>query len=371
MNNVLKIISTADLHMNVLDPEYMYNKLMEEFVMRIQRIDFDVLTICGDIFDSKTMSNHPVISYTLLLMDNIIRVCKEKNATLLLISGTESHDNGQLSLFYHYLQDPTIDIRIVEDIRFEQIKGMRCLCIPEKYGIKEEVYRSFLFDSGLYDMVFMHGTIKGSVFGADVETINSTHAPVFSLKHFANCMGLIISGHIHTPGCYEQYMYYTGSPLRFRFGEEQTKGFLITLFNPYERRHYTELVPIDSYIFNTISINHLITEDPKKIIEYIKQVKQERGIDYIRVQFSNPGENMNIVYNYFRNNSYVKFDEKNKAEKNQQTIDSAVADRLNEYSYILDNNISDYDKFTMYINQNEGYEFITTEELISLLEEDL
>ena len=42
---------------------------------------------------------------------------------------------------------------------------------------------------------------------------------------------------------------------------------------------------------------------------------------------------------------------------------------MNEYSYILDDNLTGYEKFTRYINQNEGYEFITVDELISILEE--
>ena len=42
-----------------------------------------------------------------------------------------------------------------------------------------------------------------------------------------------------------------------------------------------------------------------------------------------------------------------------------------QYSYILDNEISDYDKFVMYVNQNEGYDFISSDELIKLLEGDL
>ena len=58
-----------------------------------------------------------------------------------------------------------LDLRIVENIRFEYIKGMKILCIPELYGLDEDIYRQFLFFSGLYDMCFMHGTIKGAIYG--------------------------------------------------------------------------------------------------------------------------------------------------------------------------------------------------------------
>ena len=370
MKDVLKVVSIADIHFGALDPKYMYEKLREQFIQKIYNLDFDIVALCGDLFDSKFMSNNPIISYALLFMDELINLCSSKGATLLLLAGTESHDNGQLSLFYHYLQDPKIDIRIVEDIRFETIKGMRVLCIPEKYGLPEEEYKKYLFESRGYDMCFLHGTIKGSFKGSEIATLKSNHAPVFSINSFSNCAGPIICGHYHIAGCYEEYMYYNGSPLRYKFGEEQEKGFLVTLYNTSTRRHYTELIPIESYIYKTINIDHLLKEDPKKIIEYIKHEKEINKIDYIRVQFNNSNENMNIVRNYFRNNGTVKLQEMDKKEKQSEIIDAAVLEKYNQYSYILDPEIDDYTKITMYINQNEGYDFISVDELINLLEED-
>ena len=365
----LKIVSIADIHAGAMDPAFMYNTLKEQFVDKIVTIDFDILAICGDIFDSKFMSNNPIIMYTLQLMDDLVNLCASKNATLIIISGTQSHDNGQLILFYKYLSDPRIDFRIVEDIRFEYIKGLKVLCLPEKYGVPIETYNKVLFESGAYDLVLMHGTIKGSIYGADMEKLDSTHSAVFSLRSFKNCGGLVLAGHVHKPGCFEEYMYYNGCPIRYKFGEEETKGFLVTLYNPYSRMHYTELIPIDSYIYKTIDIDHLINSDPKDIINHIKNIKEEQGIDFIRIKFTDSTDNMEVVKNYFRNNGTVKFQETGKKEKQTQAVDEVVLERMNEYSYILDDNLTGYEKFTRYINQNEGYEFITVDELISILEE--
>lgn len=369
MNNPLTIITIADIHFGALDPKYTYEKLRDQFIKPLYSLNFDILAICGDLFDAKFMSNNPIISYTLIFVDEVINLCRQKGATFILLSGTESHDNNQLSLFYHYLQDPSIDIRIIEDIRFEMVKGMRILCIPEKYGLPEQEYNKVLFESGGYDLCFLHGTLKNSFKGTEVATLSSNHAPVFGINSFINCAGPILCGHYHIAGCYEEYMYYNGSPLRFAFGQEQPKGFMVTLYDPNSRRHYTQLVEIDSYIYNTINIDHLMSEDPKKIIEYIKHEKEVNNIDFIRVQFNNPGENMNVVRSYFRNIGNVKLQEMDKKEKQSRQIDQAVLERFNEYNYILDDNIGDYDKFCMYVNQNEGYDFITSDELISLLEE--
>lgn len=368
--STLTIVSIADIHFGVLDPKYMYETLTEQFTKRLYGINFDILAVCGDIFDSKFMSNNPIVSYALLFINDLVNLCANKNASLVLLAGTMSHDNGQLSLFYHHMQNKMADVRIVEDIKFENIKGARVLCIPEKYGLPEEEYKKVLFESGGYDLCLLHGTLKNSFKGSEIATLSSNHAPVFGLESFINCGGPILCGHYHIAGCYQEYMYYNGSPLRFRFGEEQTKGFMITLYNTITRQHCTNLVPIDSYIYTTINIDHIINDDPKKIIDYIKYQKEVNNIDFIRVQFNNAGENMNVVRSYFHNTNNVKLQELNKKQKQSEEIDNAVLQRYNEYSYVLDNALDEYTKFCMYVNQNEGYDFISSEELISLLEGD-
>ena len=369
MNTIKTIISIADIHFGVMDPKFMYETLIRDFTNRIKSLNFDILAICGDLFDSKMMSNNPSISYAIRFIDDLASICSYNNATLVLLEGTQSHDNGQLSLFYNYLNNPSVDVRIVERIKFEDIQGLRVLCIPEKYGISEIDYNNFLFNSGGYDMCFLHGTFRGSFKGSEVATLNTNHAPIFSINNFINCAGPILMGHYHTPGCYEEYAYYNGSALRFRFGEEHPKGFLVTVYDQYTRMHYTELIQINSHKYITIDINDILNKDPKDIIDYIKTEKEVNNIDYIRIQYTQSNDNINIVKNYFRSNSNIKFMETDKKDREIYKIDQEVLETNEQYSYITDTNIGDYDKFVMYMNQNEGYNFITTEELISILED--
>ena len=368
MENIYKIISISDIHFGAVDALYMYTELQRQFLERLNQINFDIVAICGDLFDAKFMSNNPIISYAISFIDALVNLCASRNATLIIIDGTQSHDNGQLSLFYHYMSYPTVDVRIVEKIQFENVKGLRILCIPERYGIPEEEYNHFLFESGGYDICLLHGTYKGSFKGSELATLKSNHAPVFSMPAFINCAGPILMGHYHKNMCFDSYAYYNGSTFRFAFGEEEEKGFLITLYNKYTREHYTELIPVKSHKYVTININDLLNDDPKKIIEFIKNYKEINNIDYIRVQFNNANENMNIVRNYFRNNSTVVLQELDKKSKQLEQIDQSVLEQNAQYSYILDTEIDDYTKFCMYINQNEGKCFITVEELTTLLE---
>lgn len=356
----LTMIHTADLHFGCMDSLTEYNILKEQLIDKVEPIHFDILAINGDLYDRKYMSNSDPIKYATLFVADLVKLCKKKNATLVIIAGTKEHDAGQLVLFYHYLKDPEIDIRIVETIQFEYIKGAKILCIPELYGVDEDVYQLYLKRSGLYDMCFMHGTIKGSVYG---DTVGQSR--LFTIEDFINCRGPIISGHVHTGGCFNGYFYYTGSPLRWKYGEEETKGFLVVLYNLDSREHYVHLEEIKSFRYDTINLDELISSNPDDIIRYINQLQSE-GIDNIRIEFTKeiPTDNLNILRNYYRTNGHIKFKIGDK-KKNllKDSLSKSDSDIYDEFSFIFDNSLDAYDKTAKFIMKNEPDFFITGEEI--------
>ena len=121
-------------------------------------------------------------------------------------------------------------------------------------------------------------------------------------------------------------------------------------------------------MYDTIFLDDLISSDPKDIIDYINNRRETEGIDFIKVKVRVPvnGSDKTIINNYYRNNptTFVEFmdiseiEEKKKEEQIKQD---------EEYSYLLDSSISDMDRFVMYINNSEGYEFITVDKLSELL----
>lgn len=357
----------ADIHFGALDPKVQYQILREQFINKIYKLPkLDIVSINGDLFHHKNLASSDVVMYSSLFVDELVQLCKEKNSTLLILSGTYSHDAGQLKLFYKYLKDPTIDIRIIENTQFQIVKSKRILCLPEEYGKGENYYNNFLYMSGIYDSVYMHGTIKGSIIGANKEDLDTQKAPVFDLKNFINCRGPIISGHVHVPGCFQKYMYYCGSPIRWCYGEEQEKGFIILTHDLDNGYHYVHFEPIKSFRYDTINMDNILNKDPKDIINHIKEI-QAKGIDNIRVEFTlNQQDKLNIIKNYFRNNSHIKIFE-NFEEDINTSIDEEVLNKYDKYNYILDPNIDEYEKLCRYINQNEGHVFITCDELKSLI----
>lgn len=359
------IVSTADLHFGSIDPKVTYQILKEQFIDKIRLLPkLDIIVIAGDIWERKYMANSDPIVYATLFMGEVMQVSKEKNASVIVVMGTREHDADQLRLFYHYRNNPEYDIHIVENLQFVYTKGMQILCIPELYGVPEEQYDLFLNHS-FYDMCIMHGTIKGSVYGDNVK-----ESRLFTIDDFKYCVGPIISGHIHTGGCFDRDFYYTGTPIRYKFGEENTKGFLILLYDLDSRRYHMHLEPIESFRYDTVSIDDLLLSDPKEVIDYINNLKEKENIDYLRIQIS-PSysqEHTEILKTYFRNRQDVKF-KIEKSKKLEQEIVSKESELYEQYSYIFDPNMSEYEILARYINDKEGYVIVEADMIKKLIEE--
>lgn len=346
----LVVANIADIHMGALDPKTQYTILKEQFIDEINKLPIlDVIGLLGDFFDRRGMSDSDATMYGSMLMSDIRTIAIEKGATVIIIMGTKQHDADQLRLFYHYLSDPEFDIRIVETIQFEYVKGAKILCVPELYNLEEETYDKFLKYSGGYDMCFMHGTIEGAIYGN-----NAGLSRLFTLDDFKNCLGPIFAGHVHVPGCFGKDMYYCGSPLRWKYGEEQTKGFMVCLYDMDTRRYFTKLVPIYSFRYDTVNIDEIISQDPKDVIEYINRLKEEEGIDYLRLTFAReiPTENMDIIREYYRNNGKIKF--KINAKKSIEESNPMNGTEYDKYGYLFDQSLDEYDRLSIYIQEKEG-----------------
>lgn len=360
----------SDIHFGVMDPKIQYDFLKTQFVDKIRGINLDCISIDGDLFDRLTMSNTDTILYASLFVKDLIDICRENQArgvhtVLVLIAGTRNHDAGQLRLFYQYLTDPSVDIRIVEDISFENINGCNVLCIPELYNISDQTYWKYLYEHGEYDMVFGHGTIQGAVYdnGQNV-------AKIFEPNDFAFCRGPVIFGHVHPGGSFHGFCYYNGSPLRWCFGEEEIKGFQLVVYNMDTAQYYIHKEPITSYRYDTISIDDLMANDPNTIIQYIDNLKQSQGIDFIRIKcISNASieDKINILKSYYAQDKTVKIQTIKDSNLDKTKLDEKEQDLYNQYSYFFNKSMSPYEIFVQYVNQSQSDIVITVDQLMSIL----
>ena len=365
IRDTVVILATADLHFTAFDPEQQYQLLLDQQLAYARSLpQLDIFSINGDIFDHKVTTTSKGALYAMMYMNEVVRICKEKNATLLLIHGTYSHDASQLNLFMEYVNDPDIDIRIVNNIQFEAIKGLRCLCIPELNGVDDVVYQEALYTE-VYDICFMHGTIKGA------SMMGGSNARLFTIEDFRLCRGLILAGHVHTSGCHYKHFYYSGSPYRWQFGEEEPKGFLMALYDPNSGYNLVEFQEIKCPTYVTIHLDALLEADPYEIVQEITIMKESNRIDFIRVIFDNKilNSSQTILNNYYRNNNNVKL----VYAEDKQMIETE-AEKNNPisqlHSYLLDKNTTPQEKFVQYVNESEGCAFITLDDLLRILKEE-
>ena len=359
-------IHTADIHFGAMDPKVQYDILMEQLVNKVATIHFDIFYINGDLFHHKFMGNSDVIFYASLFIDNVVNLCRSKGASLIILHGTASHDAGQLKLFYHYLANNN-DIFIIDHAQFIITKGKRILCLPEEYNKGAFYYRQFLWYSGYYDSVCMHGNLKGAIYGCDAEDLGSNKNPTFDINSFEYCMGPIIAGHVHIGGCYQEHMYYSGSPLRWQFGEEQAKGFLIVIHNLQTHQYTVSMEEIKSFRYDTINLDEMIDCDPKEIINYLAKLKRE-GIDFVKVRFTkyNPST-ITALKSYYKLNTEVTIDASDVEFEKTIQENQKEDEKYSKYSYLTEPNLSPTEILVRYINDQKGCEFITTDELIKIL----
>ena len=366
-NHVLEV-HIADIHFGCVDPATEYNILKEQFLDPISKLDFDILSIDGDIFDRKFMANSDAVYYAIEFVKRCKELCEMKFATLIIIAGTESHDCGQIRIF-NEPDDASVDIRIVENAQFVYAQGLRILCLPEEYNKGKDYYENLLYDSGMYDTAFVHGTMVGSVFGANREDLDSKKYPVFSLQNFTNCKGPIICGHVHKAMCLNGYMYYCSNPVRYKFGEEEEKGFLIVLHDKVMSKHVTNFIPIKSFRYDTIDINTLQYNDPNNIIQYLNELLAN-GIDNIRIDFSNLNNEVcqKVIEEYYANYKNVSIKRYINKDPQVNTTEE-IKNKYSDLDFLLDPAMDPLSKFVSFINHNKGEEFITVQKLKSILSE--
>lgn len=361
------IISIADIHFGKIDPKVQYEILEEQFLQRIEQLPLvDLIVVAGDLYDRKFMADSNPITYATLFVGRLMEISRTKNASVILLAGTKSHDADQLNVFYHYQNNPFYKAYVIETLNILHIEGMSILCIPELYGVDEKIYESYLYRD-YYDMAIMHGTIKGAVYGDNVK-----ESRLFTINDFQYCCGPIVSGHVHTGGCFDSDFYYTGSPIRTSFGEENAKGFLITLYNLDTRKYYMHLETIQSFRYDTINIDDILLSDPQGVIEYINNLKKNNGIDYLRICIGSdyPSEKMELLNQYFRNKQDIKLKvERDKVHDRAMKIQESEIQ--NKYDYVFDKTLTEYEILAKYINDQEGYEFIDGETLKKIVLEDL
>ena len=96
------------------------------------------------------------------------------------------------------------------------------------------------------------------------------------------------------------------------------------------KKYFEDKLPDSIGDTTIIYLDELISEDPKKIIDYINTKQATEGIDYIKVKVrvDVPGYNKTIINNYYRNNShtFVEFLDQSEIKKLKDEVKEEVTE---------------------------------------------
>lgn len=358
-----KGVMIADIHFGALPVERLYNEL-EIFLDFIEKKSLDFIVILGDWFDKKINLNSKDAKYSTVFFERICQICIDNDIKLRIIQGTESHDNSQLEVLEILAKNKPVDFKVFYEVEEEELfPDFNVLYVPEEYiNSIDEKYGKYM--NKKYDMIFGHGMIQEVKFAALIQSSETTmkKAPIFKSKMLCDmCYGPIFFGHIHTKDIFNDRLYYVGSYSRWKFGEEEDKGFYYVKYENDTKEFEAKFIVNNKAMkYDTIEIYEkesgfykLNTENQ---IKYIQNLIQSFEYDFLRLQFYIPQgyENENLLINMvnesFGKYKNLKLDFKvNSKIKSKREVEEKINLLLDKYGFIFDNKLDTYTKINKFI----------------------
>lgn len=351
-----KFIVLADIHWGALDSHIMYNnlQLVLEFI-REMKDSLDFVVIAGDYFDYRLQLNSKTALTAVQWFDELITVCKESNVKKVrMFKGTREHDNDQLEIFRpRYVLDDGY-FKIFNTTNSEELlPGLKCVYCPDENMNLTEYHQTYYSKFIPYPNIgFFHGNFDTILPEIEYNRIqeHNLSTMIYEYEKFSNLIkGPLISGHWHVKNEYES-LYYVGSYDRWKFNEEEDKGFIYgeidtdtnkyfihRVSNPLARQYKTLIVDSDNYStpeqFASLAsiINDYLKSDPdiKLRVSYLLSDSSEEAL-----------MNYNVFQKQYTTCKQVKIElkdlvkrEAKKAKKKQVEIEAS------KYQYIFDSDL--------------------------------
>lgn len=367
------IVALADIHWGAMDPNEMYNNLQLVLDFIALRKDIDMVVICGDYFDYRlTLNSKPALK-ALRWFDELYAVCKNSGVKALrAVKGTKEHDNDQWEAirpkdsgtmagdFFRKFYECTVE---------ETLPGLKCIyCPDETINIKkyEELYLDRMMS--LPDIGFFHGNFDTLLPQLVID--QNREADIPSIIYFRDTWARLINGpmiaghwHIFTD---QDPLIYVGSYDRWKFGEEEDKGFLFVQYDTDDHSYYWQQIlnPFARH-YSQLTIDNSLCKSPNDFAELRDSIIRLREVDpnmKIKVKFQISVDDPESIENFetFRNSIsafQVKCDIKNLLRKERQKKQrEATVEDSKRYQYILDHPLEVRKNIREYILREEGIE---------------
>ena len=364
-------IVIADIHVGAFNLDKLHNEYLNILIHNIEKMEsLDFLVIAGDFFDHKFYLNDKETTMAYIMLKELILACKEKNAVVRIVYGTESHECNQydiLSLLKIYDK-----IEIIKTVKDEELlPGLNVLYLPEEYIVdKDEYYHDYFSNYQKYDYVFGHGVIREVMKDRVVHMENKSkeksktkNPAIFTSKELSYiCKGQIYFGHYHLNYEIDDKIFSISSFSRWKFGEEGRKGFYKLKCNTEKEKYsntFVENTMADGFKTIVFGYDNDVFSSQQKMDETISSISAMIGRDiYDNVKFvfnvpkdvENPEATLAYLKDRLKYKDNVKvelvhglIEEKKKKQKEMIKMENE------KYGFIMDKNIPIEDKLSKYI----------------------
>ena len=354
---VYRFITLADIHWGAMDSQLTYDnlQLVLRFIEKMQgKIDFVV--IAGDYFDYRIQLNSKTALLAVQWFDELIHTCKSNGVKKVrMLKGTREHDNDQLEVFRPPYETDDGFFRLFNTTTAEDLfDDLRVVYCPDE-NMNLEDYQMNYWDrfSRAIDIGFFHGNFDTILPSVEFNRIQEHHLATMIYRYYVFSRlirGPLICGHWHVAQEYEA-QYYVGSFDRWKFNEEDPKGFIYGEYdtdtykylihrvtNPNARVYKTMIVldadyryPADFAILSD-KVRLMLREDPEMKLRIVYVV-------------SNPDEDIlktfNVFQQQFSNNRQIKTELKDLVKREQKKHrKETVALDSKQYGYIYNKDIT-------------------------------
>jgi DNA repair exonuclease SbcCD nuclease subunit len=341
----------ADIHFRALPSESLFMQLKERFLKVVKKYPVDMIVFGGDLFHNIITMNYSTSHVVLMFMESIIELAKSKNIKYIrIIQGTISHDNNQLHNFHMFEDKPEVDFRIIMNVQEEELaEGIKILYVPEEYMTSPKEYYAKYLDgvNKKYDFIFGHGMVREVAFVAKSQESENTmsKAPIFESKQLINaCRGPVFFGHIHIRTTIRDHLYYPGSFSRWRFGEEDPKGWYLCLYEPNTGKYLNKFIENDlasEYITVSVELTETFAKHPELIESTLKHIVA----DHIRLRLEVGDVDSSFAIKYltdtYGKGSSVKIDIKNKEKEMAEEHENEIMEQLKDkYGFVFDESLT-------------------------------
>ena len=308
----------------------------------------DGIFICGDILHTIISLNTDYSELYLWFIDQVYKLARKKHATVIIVKGTPSHDNDQLSNIRSYQwNEDGVDFRIIEKPEVMTIwDDYKVLVLPDVRPKELKEIDVLLDEYKQYDLILGHGTVDAMKFFIQESEHYSTKTYVYNVDKLKQCCkGPVLFGHIHQFQCIRDQFYYIGPFTLLERGglnagyvvggiydKDRTKWKVEQYENPDSAQYY------DLIISKDIMDEHPIDEIIETIDDILKDAKEN---DLVTLRITR-GDSMDaadkvlMLETRYRKDKRISIVKKIKT-KSEEASERENQERKDKFSYIMDN----------------------------------